>query len=67
VVIGICIGICRPFGDCCTDGWFVGTRDGSLCGNGKFGDDEAGEYEQGDRVGVLLGLDGGLPCFFKQE
>jgi hypothetical protein len=36
--------------------WFLG---GTLCGNGKEFDDAAGEYEQGDCVGVLLGLGGG--------
>jgi hypothetical protein len=48
----------------CTDGWFI-TGIGSLFGNGKEGDDEAGEYEQGDRVGVLLDLDNGSLRFFK--
>ena len=38
---------------------------GSLWGNGKYGDDTAGGYKQGDRVGVLLGLGDGSLCFFK--
>jgi hypothetical protein len=37
----------------------------ALWGNGNGGDDTAGEYKQGDRVGVLLGLDSGSLCFFK--
>jgi hypothetical protein len=32
---------------------------GALYGNGKYGDDETVNFEQGDRVGVLLDLDGG--------
>jgi hypothetical protein len=41
--------------------------DGSLCGNGKYFDHEAGAYEQGDRVGVLLDLDSGSLRFFKNS
>jgi hypothetical protein len=64
----IFIGISRPNLDPrfdCTDGWRIGTDDGSLFGNGKRNDDAAGEYEQGDRVGVLLDLDDGSLRFFK--
>jgi hypothetical protein len=49
----------------CTDGWFMYAFDGSLSGNGKEDDDEAGEYTQGDRVGMLLDLDNGSLRFFK--
>jgi hypothetical protein len=48
-----------------TDGWFMRADFGDLCGNGKEGDDEASEYEQGDRVGVLLDLGNGSLRFFK--
>jgi hypothetical protein len=49
----------------CTDGWFIGAAGGGLYGNGKQGDDAAGAYKQGDRVGVLLNLDNGSLRFFK--
>jgi hypothetical protein len=49
----------------CTDGWFIYAAYGNLCGNGKDGDDGAGGYKQGDRVGVLLDLDNGSLRFFK--
>jgi hypothetical protein len=70
---GICIGISRPnlnpTGDYglreCTDGWFIFPSYGCLCGNGKQFDDLAGEYKQGDRVGVLLDLENGSLRFFK--
>jgi hypothetical protein len=70
---GTFIGISRPnldptryyIGRGCTDGWFIRADYGSLCGNGKEGDDEAGEYKQGDRVGVLLDLGNGSLRFFK--
>jgi hypothetical protein len=61
----IYIGISRPnlnpkgsyTGEDCTDGWFMSTFDGSLRGNGKgYRSDQAGGYEQGDRVGMLLDL-----------
>jgi hypothetical protein len=69
----IFIGISRPNLDAagnywqreCTDGWFINAINGSLCGNGKQYDDEAGEYTQGDRVGVLLDLGNGSIRFFK--
>jgi hypothetical protein len=69
----IFIGISRPNLDPtgayflreCTDGWFIHAAGGSLCGNGKQGDDKAGGYKQGDRVGVLLDLDNGSLRFFK--
>jgi hypothetical protein len=69
----ICIGISRPnlnltgkfLGRDCTDGWFINASHGALYGNGKYMDDEAGPCKQGDRVGVLLDLDNGSLCFFK--
>jgi hypothetical protein len=69
----IMIGISRPnldptgdyIGKECTDGWFITGYNGALWGNGKYGDDTAGPYEQGDRVGVLLDLDNGSLRFFK--
>jgi hypothetical protein len=65
------IGISRPnlnptgeyWRNNCTDGWFIRGSSGSLYGNGKEGDDAAGEYN--DRVGVLLDLDNGSLRFFK--
>jgi hypothetical protein len=72
-VSGILIGISRPnldpTGDYwkreCTDGWFIYTNDGALYGNGKYDNDQAGAYKQGDRVGMLLDLDNGSLRFFK--
>jgi hypothetical protein len=69
----IFIGISRPnldptgryFNRECTDGWFINANTGSLWGNGKYDDDGAGYYEQGDRVGMLLDLDNGSLRFFK--
>jgi hypothetical protein len=69
----IFIGISRPnldptddyaIGEC-TDSWFIHTHSGTLYGNGKQADDEAGPYNQGDRVGVLLDLVNGSLRFFK--
>jgi hypothetical protein len=73
LVLGIFIGISRPNLDptgwytnrYCTDGWFMSAKSGSLFGNGKQGDDHAGGFEQGDRVGVLLDLGDGSLRFFK--
>jgi hypothetical protein len=70
---GIFVGVSRPnldlVGDYllsnCTDGWFIATHSGGLYGNGKQRDAEAGEYKQGDRVGVLLDLNNGSLLFFK--
>jgi hypothetical protein len=69
----ILVGISRPnldptkvhFGRDCTDGWFIHAGDGALYGNGKQGDDNAGVYKQGDRVGMLLDFDNGSLRFFK--
>jgi hypothetical protein len=70
---GIYIGVTRPNLDPvggymlseCTDGWFIFADSGVLCGNGKEYEDRAGEYDQGDRVGVLLDLNNGSLLFFK--
>jgi hypothetical protein len=70
---GIYVGISRPNLDptgtylnrTSTDGWFISAGTGSLYGNGKDHDDEAGGYNQGDRVGVLLDLDNGSLRFLK--
>jgi hypothetical protein len=72
-VFDILVGICRPnldttgdyYYSTCTDGWFISAYKGVLRGNGKQGDDEAGEYKQGDRVGVLLDLYNSSLRFFK--
>jgi hypothetical protein len=72
-VYAIYIGISRPNLDPtggylareCTDGWFIDASDGTLWGNGKENDDEAGENKQGDRVGMLLDLDNGSLRVFK--
>jgi hypothetical protein len=72
-VVSMMIGISRPnldprgryFDKECTDCWFIYAGSGSLCGNGKENDDVAGDYKQGDRVGVLLDLDNGSLRFFK--
>jgi hypothetical protein len=70
---GIFVGVARPnldlvgyyMGEDCIDGWLIDIGDGELYGNGKEGDDEAGPYKQGDRVGVLLDLNQGSLLFFK--
>jgi hypothetical protein len=49
----------------CTDGWFLDADHGSLYGNGKEHENAAGDYKQGDRVGVLLDLGDGSLRFFK--
>jgi hypothetical protein len=67
------IGISRPYLDPtgtyyhtgCTEGWFIHAYSGGLFGNGKAGDDKAGGYKQGDRVGMLLDVDNGSLRFFK--
>jgi hypothetical protein len=72
-VLGLFVGISRPnleptgryLGRECTNGWLTNANSGSLWGNGKYNDDEAGGYKQGDRVGVLLDLDNGSLRFFK--
>jgi hypothetical protein len=72
-VDGIYVGVTRPNLDLvgdhmlreCTDGWFIAAFSGALYSNGKYNDDEAGRYKQGDRVGVLLDLNNGSLLFFK--
>jgi hypothetical protein len=67
------VGVTRPnldpLGDYaladCTNAWFIRIGSGCLWGNGKEGHDDAGEYNQGDRVGVLLDLNNGSLLFFK--
>jgi hypothetical protein len=67
------IGITKPnldptgryFDRYCTDGWFISNHGGGLYGNGNEWADEAGAYNKGDRVGVLLNLDDGSLRFFK--
>jgi hypothetical protein len=67
------VGVTRPnldpvgcyMGGGCTDGWFIHMGGGALYGNGKAFDDKAGDYDQGDRVGVLLDLNNGSLLFFK--
>jgi hypothetical protein len=49
----------------CKDGWFIGTYAGELFGNGKLEANEAGRFDRGDRVGVLLDLDDGSLRFFR--
>ena len=71
------VGIARPGLDTadgsdyavktCMDAWFMGCCDGSLYGNGKAESDEAGAYEVGDRVGMLIDLDEGSLQFFKNS
>jgi hypothetical protein len=48
-----------------TDAWFINSCTGALLGNGKYAEDVAGRYKQGDRVGILLDLDDGSLRFFK--
>jgi hypothetical protein len=72
---GLLVGIARPnldpTGDYTTagstDGWFINTYEGGLCGNGKNEADAAGEIDEGDRVGVLLDLDEGSLRFFVND
>jgi hypothetical protein len=69
---GVEVGVTRPNLDPdsdyahsdSTDGWFICTYGGGLCGNGKMYDDEAGSIEEGDRVCLLLDLDEGSLRFF---
>jgi hypothetical protein len=67
----ICIGISRPNLDPTraytnsNDGWFINAFNGGRYGNCREGSDAAGEYKQGDRLGVLLDLNDGSLRFFK--
>ena len=70
---GIYVGLCSPdadpradhYGRQDTTAWLMGAGSGSLWGNGKQGDDAAGRFNQGDRMGFLLDLDDGSLRFFK--
>jgi hypothetical protein len=69
------VGIARPGLDTadgkdyavkeCMDAWFMLAGYGHLFGNGKYQDDEAGGFEAGDRIGLLLDLDNHSLLFFK--
>ena len=67
------LGVCRPDADPRafhgnrehTTAWLMSTGHGSLYGNGKEYDDPAGDFNQGDRMGILLDLDDGSLRFFK--
>jgi hypothetical protein len=48
-----------------TDSCFINVSNGTFHSNGKYHDDGAGGYEQGDRVGVLLDHNNGSLLFFK--
>jgi hypothetical protein len=73
--MNLCVGIARPGLDTadgkkyaaeeCMDAWFMGASYGSLFGNGKQGGDNAGGFEAGDRIGLLLDLDSHSLRFFK--
>jgi hypothetical protein len=47
------------------EAYFIHGGDGSLCGNGKSWADPQGEFEEGDRIGVLLDLDAGWMRLFR--
>jgi hypothetical protein len=74
-MMGLLVGIARPGLDTadgkdylakkCKDAWFMGAYNGSLLGNGKDCDDEAGGFKAGDRIGLLLDLDNHSLLFFK--
>ena len=69
------VGIARPGLDTadgknyrekeCKDAWFMKAISGTLWGNGKEGDDRAGGFKAGDRIGLLLDLDNHSLLFFK--
>jgi hypothetical protein len=73
--VGVFVGVTKPnldpkgyyYAETSTAGWFIVTDAGSLYGNGKGEDDEAGKIDEGDRVGVLLDLDEGSLRFFKND
>jgi hypothetical protein len=47
------------------DAYFIDASDGALEGNGKEEADQQGEFEEGDRIGVLLDLDAGWLRFYR--
>jgi hypothetical protein len=49
----------------CNKAWLINADDGALYGNGKMGDEAAGRFREGDRVGMLLDLNEGYLLFFK--
>ena len=67
------LGVCRPDADpraehggrADTTVWLMDAGDGTLWGNGKHVSDAAGEFDKGDRMGILLDLDDGSLRFFK--
>jgi hypothetical protein len=69
ILVGVTRPNLNPNGDysltASTDGWFMLPSAGSLFGNGKQADDEAGIIDEGDRVCVLLDLDEGSLRFFQ--
>jgi hypothetical protein len=78
-VIGIYVGVSRPnlptVGDIhkpsCNDAWLMRLYNGGLCGNGNNGaqgcvpERAVAYFSKGDRMRVLLDLDDGSLCFFK--
>ena len=72
-IMPVNVGVCKPglatdawvcFADS-SEGWFMHTDEGTLWGNGKRGSNKAGDYWEGDRLGVLLDLDEGSVLFFR--
>jgi hypothetical protein len=47
------------------DVWLMDANSGCLWGNGKQANNDAGEFEEGDRLGVLTNLEAGSVLFFK--
>ena len=70
-MLNVCLGVCRSHADprakdhSQSTAWLIHAGDGALWGNSKYEDDEAGSFSQGDRMGMLLDLDGGSLRFFK--
>jgi hypothetical protein len=47
------------------DVYYIGSAFGALCGNGKRNADKQGKFANGDCIGVLLDLDAGRLCFYR--
>jgi hypothetical protein len=47
------------------DAYFIWGFNGALWGNGKRNGDPQGEFAEGDRIGVLLDLDAGCMCLYR--
>ena len=47
-----------------TDAWYMYTFTGALCGNGKYGDDRAGQINEGQIVSMEADLDKGTLRFW---